>query len=106
MRYLKDYFVKKITVILEDNRRFSSYYKKSYPRTVKVLLIAKLACFFLFLFAMHADFKSYLQYFVVYQEQSILPNDTHSFSSYALSLYLFLVFYEFILSLYIIQNLK
>jgi hypothetical protein len=53
---------------------------------------------------MHADFKSYLQYFAVYQEQSTLPNDTHSFSSYAFSLYLFLVSYEFTLSLYIIQK--
>jgi len=71
---IKKYISKNLTIILEDEMRFSNYFKKRFPMSYKYLPLVKLVNLLLLLTAIGMDYQAYSRLLLdISLEESLIP---------------------------------
>ena len=90
-------------IILEDEKRFSAYYKKKFPRSFKYLSVIKFTSFLLLLITVNIDYHTYSTLFYnISQEESVIIDSKEYYSRYSFCISLMIIYYEYALSIYVI----
>jgi hypothetical protein len=94
------------SVILEDGKRFNAYFKKRFPKSFKYLYIVKFVTFLIMFITLQIDYQTYSVISSSIEEESLIPISvpTKFYSTYSFCLYLVIIIYEFVLSLYVTLN--
>ena len=91
-----------ISVILEDDKRFSVYFRNNFPKSFKYLPIIKLITIFFIFMILILDYSAYSTFFsVTIQNESVACISPKFYSQYLFCFYFGIILYEFFLSSYV-----
>lgn len=93
----------RFSVILEDEKRFYSYYKKRFPKSFKYLPIVKFVTFLSMLFTLEMDYQTYSSILssTISEEKSLISTPTKFYSKYSFCFYGVVIVYEYLLSIFV-----
>lgn len=90
------------SVILEDDKRFYTYFKKRFPKSFKYLPMVKFVTFLFMLITLKIDYQTYLVFFYsIVEKESLIIASPKFYSQYTFGFYFVIIIYEFVLSVYI-----
>jgi len=94
-----------LSVILEDKKRFNTYFKKKFPKSFKYLPMVKFVLFLLILLTLKMDYETYSVFSsTILEEESSILAPTEFYSTYLFCFYCIIIVYEYVLSIYVTLN--